>query len=261
MPKRQRFYLNKERYVVDRLDWLNNGLAWMPEELPHSVDDMRREVFWKRLGTLFECLISPYVRKKYGLYKPQRYQDAERTIVKVVMATCEAYIDQFIDEPQMRVRPNENTTPVERISDITSIGLFLRDLELLVCNIYGNGGTKFVVDLRHAIVAVLKMAMRGPVKHLWREYDDACIADGDLRIPGYYFKDDPINEMEAFDRVMTHAQRVRDNPTRFGKYTIEFVKRLDANLKQELQGKKPRTPKRDAGVSANQRFSASRLIV
>jgi hypothetical protein len=242
MPKRQRFYLNKERYVVDRLDWLNNGLAWMPEELPHSVDDMRREVFWKRLGTLFECLISPYVRKKYGLYKPQRYQDAERTIVKVVMATCEAYIDQFIDEPQMRVRPNENTTPVERISDITSIGLFLRDLELLVCNIYGNGGTKFVVDLRHAIVAVLKMAMRGPVKHLWREYDDACIADGDLRIPGYYGAEWKAEAL-ANRRILARIQEVRENPARFGKYTIEFVKRLEPTLKQESPGKKPRSRK------------------
>jgi hypothetical protein len=71
MLKRLRFYLNGERYVVDRLDWLNNGLAMMPEELAHSVDDMRREVLWKRLDKLFECLVSPYIQKKYGLYKPR----------------------------------------------------------------------------------------------------------------------------------------------------------------------------------------------
>jgi hypothetical protein len=261
MPKRQRFYLNKERYVVDRLDWLNNGLTHMPEELPHSENDMRRDVFWKRLQQLIECLLLPHVRKKHGLYKPKRYEDAERAIVKVAMAICEARVDGFIDEPQVPAWPNEVTTPVERISDITSIGLFLRDLELLVCNIYGNGGREFVLGLRHAVVAILKLTMKEPVKHLWNEYDDACVTDGDLRIAGYYFKDDPINEAEAFDRIMIRAQKIRQDPTRFGKYTIEFVKRLDANLKQELQGKKPRTPKRDAGVSANQRYSASRLIV
>jgi hypothetical protein len=36
MPKHLRFYLNKEGYVVDRLDWLNNGLRQMPEDHPHS---------------------------------------------------------------------------------------------------------------------------------------------------------------------------------------------------------------------------------
>jgi hypothetical protein len=113
-------------------------------------------------------------------------------------------------------------------------------------NTYGNGGREFVVALRHAVVAILKLAMRGSVKHLWREYDDACIADGDLRIPGYHFKDYAINEEEAFDRILTRAQKIQEDPSRFGKYTIEFVQRLDVNFKQDLQSKKPRARKRDA---------------
>lgn len=247
MPKRQRFYLNKEGYVVDRLDWLNNGLRQMSKDDPHSENDLRREIFRRRLEQLFECLLSPHVGKQHGFYKPQRYEDAERAIVKVAMTICEAHVDRFIDEPQMPILASDVTAPLERISDITAIGLFLRDLELLVCNIYGKGGREFVDTLKRAVVAILKLAMRGSVKHLWREYDDACIVDGDLRIPGYYFKDDPINEQEAFDRIVTSVQKIREDPTQFGKYTIEFVQRFDANFKQDLQSKKPRARKRDAG--------------
>ena len=70
MSKPKRFYLNKERYVIDRLDWLNNGLSYMPAELPHSENDMRRDVFSKRLNQLIECLLSPYVGKKHGPFEP-----------------------------------------------------------------------------------------------------------------------------------------------------------------------------------------------
>jgi hypothetical protein len=45
---------------------------------------------------------------------------------------CEVHVDGFIDEPQVLVWSNDITASVERISDITSIGLFLRDLDLLV---------------------------------------------------------------------------------------------------------------------------------
>jgi hypothetical protein len=140
-------------------------------------------------------------------------------------------------------------------------GLFLRDLELLVRNIYGNGGREFVVALRHAVVAILKLALGGSVKHLWCEYDDACIADGDLRIPGYHFNDYMINEEKASDRIMTRAQKVREDPRRFGKYTIEFVQRLDANLKEDLQGKNREEHESARQGVAKPRHTASRLIV
>jgi hypothetical protein len=133
------------------------------------------------------------------------------------------------------------------MSDLTSVGLFVDELESLMQSIYGSFGKQLSIRLREAVIGILKLVMRGRLKHLWREYNDACIADGDLRIPGYPRKDDWVEEARAFDRIMARAQKVRQNPTRFGKYTIEFVKRLDANLKQDLQGNKPRSRKREAG--------------
>jgi hypothetical protein len=230
MSKPKRFYLNKERYVIDRLDWLNNGLSYMPAELPHSENDMRRDVFSKRLNQLIECLLSPYVGKKHGPFEPQRYEDAARAITTAAMTICEAHVDQFIGEPRASIRPNEKAAPVRRISAITSIGLFLRDLEFLVRNIYGKGGRDFVIALDRAIVGILKVVMKGVVKHLWREYDEACVADGDLRVSGYYCSWHWTREDEAFDWIVARAQKVRENPNRFGKYTIEFVKRLDRNF-------------------------------
>jgi hypothetical protein len=245
MSKLQRFYLNNDRYVVDRLDWSNNGLAWIPEGLPDAIEDMRRDVFWKRFDPLLECLLSPYVRKKYyGVYKLQRYEDAERAILNIAAAIGESQADHATEQAQLPVRRTEIGTPVERIADITSVGLFISDLGSLFRSIYGNCGKEFSTRFRDAVVAVLKLAMKGRLKHLWREYHDACIVDGDLRIPGYPHKSDTIDEARAFDRILARVQKVRENPTRFGKYTIEFVKRLEPNLSQELQYSKPRSTKR-----------------
>ena len=249
MRKGQRFYLNEDRYLVDRLDWSNNGLAWIPEGLPDAIEDMRRDVFWKRFDPLLECLLSPYVRKKYGVYKLQRYEDAERAIGNIAAAIGESYADHAIEQAQLQVRQTEIGTPVERIADITSVGLFISDLEFLLCSIYGNCEKEFSTRLRNAVVAVLKLAMKGRLKRLWREYDDACIADGDLRIPGYPDKGDTIEEARAFERILARVQAVRENPTRFGKYTIEFVKRLEPILNPELQYSKPRSTKRKKASS------------
>jgi hypothetical protein len=247
MSKAQRFYFNKERYVVDRLDWLNNGLVWISDGWPDAIEDMQREIFRKRFKPLFESLLSPYVRKnRYGSYKARRYYDAESIIVTVAVAIVRGHTEHPTDKAQVRSRPGEVTGSTERMSNLTSVGLFVDELESLMQSIYGNFRKELSSRVREAVIGILQLVLRGPLKQVWREYYDACIVDGDLRIPGYSYKFDAINEAEAFDRIMAHAQKVRENPTQFGKYTIDFVKRLDATLKQDLQRNKPRSRKRPA---------------
>jgi hypothetical protein len=121
MSKAQRFYLNKERYVVDRLDWLNNGLVWISDGWPDAIEDMKSEIFWKRFSPLFESLLSPCVRKnKYGSYKARRYHDAESTIVSVAVAIVQGHTEHSIDKAQVCCRP---------------VGVYRKDVRSDVCRV------------------------------------------------------------------------------------------------------------------------------
>jgi hypothetical protein len=235
MEKNQRFYLNEDRYVVDKLDWSNNGLAWIPGGFSEEQEDLREDILRTRLGKLFRALLSPHVRrKKRSPTKFERYEDAKRAIGSVVAAIGETHADHVPDQPGtenpvVKIDPHE-----EKMQDVTSVGLFLSDVELLVQNLYGNFGKPFSKRLRRAIIDILKMTMKGVLKDLWREYDDACIVDGALRIPGYGVSGgDMGEEINASKRIEARAQTVRTNPTRFGKYTVRFIRALDENWKAE----------------------------
>jgi hypothetical protein len=197
---------------------------------------LRGNILRRRLDKLFRALLSPYVRrKKCDPTKFERYEDAKGAISSVVAAIGEAHaehdpVQPGTENPVVRIDPHE-----EKMQDVTSVGLFLSDVELLVQNLYGNFDKPFSNRLRRAIINILEMTMKaGVLKDLWREYDDACIVDGALRIPGYGVSGGDVGkEINASERIAARAQAVRTNPTRFGKYTVRFIKALDANWKAE----------------------------
>jgi hypothetical protein len=237
MEKNQRFYLNEDRYVVDKLDWSNNGLVWIPEGFSEEQEDLREDLLRKRLDKLFRALLSPHVRrKKRSTTKFERYEDAKRAIGSVVAAIGETHAEHDPEQPATKSHVVKIDPHEEKMQDVTSVGLFVSDVELLVQNLYGNFDKPFSNRLRRAIIHILKMTMKGVLKDLWREYDDACIVDGALRIPGYgVSRGDVGEEINASKRIEARAQAVRTNPTLFGKYTVQFISALDANWKAESE--------------------------
>ena len=231
MTELRRFYVNKDRYVVDRLDRSNNGLAWISDGWPDTESGMRRQIFRKRFAPLFEQLLSPYHEKSCGRYKLQMHGDAEDAIVGLASAVGESCAEHA-KHPTCAQSPNADVDgTVEGLQDITSIGLFVGDLEALVQTIYGDFEKGASERFKNAVISILKIVMKGPLKHLWHEYHNACVVDGDLRIPGYPAKRDSVDEARASRRLVARAERVKKNPTRFGKYTIRFIKIADADLK------------------------------
>jgi hypothetical protein len=238
MEKTQRFYLNEDRYVVDKLDWSNNGLVCIPEGLPEEQEDLRWSILRRRLDKLFRNLLSPNMRRK--IRSPtnfERYDDAQWTIGSVVAAIGETHAEHVPDQTGAEGHVVKIDPLGEKMQDVTSVGLFVSDVELLVQNLYGNFGKPFSKRLRRAIINVLKITLKGVLKDLWREYDDACIVDGALRTPpGYGVSgSDVAEEINASERIAARAQTVRTNPTRFGKYTVQFIRALDENWKTESE--------------------------
>lgn len=233
MSKRQRFYLNNNGYIVDRLDWTNNGLVWTPEELPDG-EYMRKRVFRARLKSLFDQLLPSSDLKKYPQHERlEKFVEVENALVEMVSAVGERCLECDIhhqnDRPAHRAKVKG---PGGRLQDIASIALFARDLEALASNIYEISERDASAHLRKAIIATLKMSMNESLLHLWNEYCDAFTVDGDSRIPGYPHKYDSYDEADAFERLLARAKLVKKHPARFGTYTVKFIKIFEINLKE-----------------------------
>lgn len=246
MSTNRRFQLNKDRYVVDKIDWSNNGLAWFPEGFSEDQNSLRMAILRKRIHKLFRSLLFPNVRmKKGGFYKREIYNDAQNALCNVLGAIGEAHLGKHDSRaPYSPSRVAKVSYQGAEVRDITSLGLFVTDVERLTRSLYGNFGKQLSSSLRLAVIGVLGMAVKDDLIDLWQEYDDACVVDGSLRMPGYSVSNsDHAAEFEASESIRARARAVRANPTRFGKYTLQFVKILDLNFNVHYEEKKSRAEK------------------
>jgi hypothetical protein len=115
----------------------------------------------------------------------------------------------------------------------TSLSLFVDDVECLLRDLYGEADNDAINRVRYAVFAILRELAQHLRKDLYEEQINAQNIDYvyGIGLPeGYGLSGgDHWKANCAAYELALRARAVRANPTAFGKYTVRFVKVLEAN--------------------------------
>lgn len=229
----QRFFINEDRYIVDRVNWANNDLRDVPIGALEDEHHLRAYLLGTRLEGLFRDLIVPVgLKKKNGDYQYKPFNRAESVLSSVLAAIGAARLSGL--EYELNHQEFDGMLKCDRqgMQDYTSLALFVDDVERLLRDLYGDFDDQATNRIRLAVFDIMGNCTKWSPKDMWREHADAKTIDYGWYsigvIPG-----DGINTNEVRDAnnaaadILLRARTVRANPTSFSKYTIRFVKALD----------------------------------
>jgi hypothetical protein len=229
----QRFFINEDRYIIDRINWANNGLLDVPVGALEDEHHLRAYLLETRIKGLFRDLIAPTRGKKKNRdyeYKP--FNQAEHALSSVLVAIGASRLSGLEYELNHQKFDGKLKRDRRGMQDYTSLALFVDDVERLLRDLYGDFDDQATDRIRSAVFDIMGKCTKWSPKDLWREYADAKTIDYGWYsigvIPG-----DGINTNEVRDAnnaaadIILRARTVRANPTSFSKYTIQFVKALD----------------------------------
>jgi hypothetical protein len=237
MTTNQRFCLNQDRYIIDRLNPTKPVECHCAED--ESTDDMhlREEVLWIRLAQLVAGLIintNPMERRPDGgEYQP--HCEEMLSISLVLYNTIKASHLNMLDvvlSIQHRF-DGELKREEKGWQDCTSLSLFVDDVERLLRDLYGEADTKAVDRVRHAVLRILEECAKYMRNDLWQEHQNAVDVDYmcGIGVPegcGIHSSDHRRGHRAARDLEL-RTRAVRANPAAFSKYTARFVNELFAN--------------------------------
>jgi hypothetical protein len=123
--------------------------------------------------------------------------------------------------------------PKEGILDFSSISQFTDGVERVLRDLYGESDDKAISKVRSAIFTVVWEFTKYVRNDLWQEHCNTQAVDfasgvGHGDQPQGISGSDCRQAAKASYELACRARSVRANPTAFSKYTIEFVKELDA---------------------------------
>jgi len=238
MVMHQRFTLNEHGHIIDNLNPANNGKAdWCEWRGPKDEKCFRELLLWRRLGELLPNLImntNPIEKGPNGReYQPGCEESGSiwwalhNTIKASHLNTLDVALSvQYKFDGELKRSPRG-------WQDVTSLSLFVDDVERLLRDLYGESDNQAVERVRHAVFVIVDVLTQYLRKDLWQENQDAekidyvCgigVPDG-CAIHGH---DHSEANCAAHDLEL-RARAVRANPTAFAKYTVEFVNDLYAN--------------------------------
>jgi hypothetical protein len=232
VTEHQRFSIDENSYLVDRLNPANSGKVKFFHSF-EEVDDekcLREKLLYSFLEDLVGHLIvntNPTVKLTGDEYREERHT-ISRALYTAVQAshlntldiaqTCE---HRFGDELKRKK---------EGMQDFTSLSLFVDDVERLLRDLYVDGNNEAINLARHAIFQIVEGFTQFVRKDLWQEHRDAekiDYSDG-IGVPegcGLSGSDHRRAWRAAVDMAI-RARTVRANPSVFSKYTVAFVKVL-----------------------------------
>ena len=232
-----RFYLNEDNRIMDALNPANNEKAEWFEEYDHQRNEQRfRELLlWRHLGTLVHDLIINTNQKEShngGEYQPV-CQEANTiwcalhtTIIASHLNTLDVAlsVQHKFDGKLKREKPGWQ--------DVTSLSLFVDDVERLLRDLYGESDNQAIDRVRSAVFVIVRgfaEHLRKDVEQEHRDAEDIDYANG-IGVPeGYGISgSDHRKANKACHELAIRARAVRANPTAFSKYTLEFVNEVYA---------------------------------
>ena len=229
-----RFALDEKRYVIDAVNVANSGKGYCHEGEPEDDKYLRERVFMNRLDGMIEKLIinlRPMQKLPSGEeYKP--FNEETFPIKSVVLNTIRAsHLNTF--DPTMSVQhkfDGKLRRQKERTQDFTSLSLFRDEFECLLRDLYGDVESEALVSIVWAVFRIVQEFTYYVRRDLWKEHDDAWDLDYILGIamPERYScnRHEWRRGMVAKHDLMLRVCEVRENPSAFSPYTVEFAARF-----------------------------------
>lgn len=239
MTTNHRFYLNEDNRIIDKLNPANNEKAEWYEELgyPKNEESFRELLLWRRLGELLPNLIlnTNPIKKSHD---SEEYQPPceERSSIwcalhKTILASHLNMLDVALSVQHKF--GGELKREKRCWQDVTSLSLFVDDVERLLRDLYGESDNQAIDRVRSAVFVIVREFTEHLRRDLGQEHRDAEKIDyvNGIGVPeGYAIHGhDHWAANKAAHDLEIRARAVRSNPTAFSKYTVEFVNDLCAN--------------------------------
>jgi hypothetical protein len=221
--QQRRFSLDDRGYIVDKANLANSG-RYKSHGCPNASDkDIRRYILAIRLDRLVRKLI---------VGSPARTVADRGSLVLMLRFAIEASQLNTLDPSFAIDRPFKGKLRrKERMRDYTSISLFVRDVERLLRELYGDLDSDALDELLFAITVIVEEFTRYVCLDLCTEYSNADAYDYGLGIgvpEGYSVSTDHHQQAWIAEKALAiRAMQVSTNPDAYCRYTNRFVKALD----------------------------------
>jgi len=231
-----RFYLNEDNRIMDALNPANNEKAdwWEDYGYPRNEQCFRELLLWRHLGELLPNLMINTNRIKV-FYGGVEYQPpCEETVPmwSALHATIKASHLNTLDVALSVQHKFDGKLKREKPGweDVTSLSLFVDDVERLLRDLYGESDIEAIDRVREAVLVIVTTFTEHLRRDLWKEHDDALDFDYILGIgvpEGCGISGSEWRRgMWAKVALFTRACEVSTNPSAYSEYTVEFAKRF-----------------------------------
>lgn len=229
MTPNQRFVLDENRAVIDTLN-PSGRKGYCHEGDPVDEIHLRERVIDVRLAKLVDDLIINLEPERVG-WRGEKYQPFNHERHEIWCAVCAAIRASHLNalNPTLSIQNMFDGTPRRRkngLQEFTSLSLFRDDVEGLLRDIYGDIKSEALDDILRAVFIIVEAFTRHVRNDLWVEHQWAMAWDyiWGIGLPeGYGLSgSDHRSAHEALDNLIVRVREVRENPSAFSKYTVEF---------------------------------------
>jgi hypothetical protein len=218
----RRFRLDKQGYIIDNLNLGNSGKYEYAGRNDSDIE-FRRHILWIRLDDLVpKLIVGPNARK------------LRDSLVKLLLAVIEASQLNTLDPLISIQHPFKGKLRrKEGMRDYTSISLFVRDVERVLRDLYGDLERTELDTVLSAISEIVVEVMGFVRPDLAAEYEDAQTIDYRCLPTSMRYEGEGVSSDEAGAAALAamvlavRALQVKSNPSRHCRYTIKFVEALD----------------------------------
>jgi len=231
----ERFGVNEDYDVIDRLHPKGPRGDFLPEFGDHKDQrSLREKILWQRLGALVDDLIinlEPEQTSHDGdKYQPWNEKEVSPIWSALHAAICASVLNTL--EPSIAIQNRFDGTlgrKKKSLQEVTSLSLFRDDVERLLRDLYGNIHNDAMDKVLDAILCLVQGFTRWVRPALYLEHQQACDWDYILGVgvPNGYGNSgsDHGRAHAALRELIAHVREVRNNPSAFSKYTVEFATR------------------------------------
>jgi hypothetical protein len=226
MPTIQRFVIDNERYVVDVFHPAGPK-AYLGELDPRGPEPdqfhLRETILSQRLfQPVDDLIIDPRLDKALSDDTASAIRSA---IYRAILAS---HLNTF--DPALAIQKRfDGKLKLQKpgLQEITSLSLFCKDVERLLRDLYGDVDSEALEHTLRSVLCIVEEFARLVRKDLWQEHDDAREYDYCRGIGRH--EGDGIGSSEfhkgtnLIDDLQVRARAVRENPSAFSKYTVEFA--------------------------------------